>query len=233
MTVNSPLFIDFEASSLSLECSYPIQVAFSDQDKCVHKYFISPETVIDWTDWNAQSEEIHKFSCEYILRHGQAPKEVARILNSKLRNHTVYCNGFVNDKFWLERLFYAADQTIKFKMADFFTLVPEIYFESLAPIKIPMYTMMSRLAREAVHGRTHDAGNDVKYLVNLFSIIDKVSKLSEQGIRVLNNEKKYITWLMSEIDVLSKNTPLSRLQTDQGFEQVLSILNTIEYGEFS
>jgi len=57
-----PRFLDIEASSLS-NSSYPIEIAWSDENENIESYLINPELIEEWTDWDFYSEhEIHGIS---------------------------------------------------------------------------------------------------------------------------------------------------------------------------
>jgi len=230
---NPPLFIDFEASSLNLVDSYPIQVGFVGKNKVIQKYFINPKSVHSWTDWSANAEKVHQFPRDYVIQHGLHPHEVAAILNKELMDRHVYCNGYDNDLFWCDRLFTAANETPSFVIKDFFSLVPKSFMESPSNKLKPLYSSMVKSTRQAMMGRTHDAGNDVQYLINLYTRIKNAEDLLAQGITTFGNEKKFILWLMSPIAALSDNPPVSRLATDEGKEQLKTILVQIQYGIFA
>ena len=77
---NSLLFIDFEASSLNLVDSYPIQVGFVGKNKVIQAFFINPESVHSGTDWSVNAEKVHQFPRDYVIQHGLHPHEVTALL---------------------------------------------------------------------------------------------------------------------------------------------------------
>lgn len=72
-------FIDFEASSL-LPGSFPIEVAWIDQDGHSESYLIRPHP--EWLDggcpgWSRESEAIHGISLETLIKDGIPIEQVA------------------------------------------------------------------------------------------------------------------------------------------------------------
>ncbi|GAA3567324.1 MULTISPECIES: hypothetical protein [Marinobacter] len=104
-TDSSPAFIDFEASSLDLIASYPIEVGVCLADSSLHSWLIQPHVL--WSDWSDSAERIHGISRSTLEREGIAVHEVALQLNELLSGQ-VYCDAWTFDSFWLHRLFRAA-----------------------------------------------------------------------------------------------------------------------------
>ncbi|MBL1270817.1 MAG: hypothetical protein ACI92B_001052 [Marinobacter maritimus] len=100
-----PAFIDFEASSLDLIASYPIEVGVCMPDSTLHSWLIEPHVL--WQDWSASAEQIHGISRASLSAEGNAVKDVAHHLNQLLSGH-VFCDAWTFDSFWLYRLFRAA-----------------------------------------------------------------------------------------------------------------------------
>ncbi|WP_417512780.1 hypothetical protein [Marinobacter sp.] len=101
-----PAFIDFEASSLDLIESYPIEVGVCMPDSSLHSWLIAPH--IRWQNWSESAERIHGIPRSRLLAEGSAVAEVAHHLNRLLSGH-VFCDAWTFDSFWLYRLFRAAD----------------------------------------------------------------------------------------------------------------------------
>jgi len=51
--------------------------------------------------------------------------------------------------------------------------------------------------------------------------------------KIFGNHDKVELWLSTPISALNGNTPISRVNTDEGVSEVLAILRKIEKGEFS
>lgn len=106
MTTDSrPAFIDFEASSLDLIASYPIEVGLCMPDGTLHSWLIAPHVL--WQDWSESAEQIHGISRTTLEAEGTPVREVAHHLNELLPNQ-VFCDAWTFDSFWLHRLFRAA-----------------------------------------------------------------------------------------------------------------------------
>ncbi|PCM44179.1 hypothetical protein [Marinobacter sp. ANT_B65] len=100
-----PAFIDFEASSLDLIASYPIEVGVCMPDRTLHSWLIEPHVL--WKDWSESAEQIHGIARATLLSEGSPVSEVAHHLNQLLSGY-VYCDAWTFDSFWLYRLFRAA-----------------------------------------------------------------------------------------------------------------------------
>ncbi len=106
MTTDScPAFIDFEASSLDLIASYPIEVGLCMPDGTLHSWLIAPHVL--WQDWSESAERIHGISRSTLEAEGTSVREVAHHLNELLPGQ-VFCDAWTFDSFWLHRLFRAA-----------------------------------------------------------------------------------------------------------------------------
>ena len=100
----SPIFIDFEASSLALVSSYPIEVGICFPDGQTKSWLIKPHVL--WKDWSEKAARIHGISKEKLQTEGHEVSEVVAALNQLLKG-TVYCDAWAFDSFWLHRLFKA------------------------------------------------------------------------------------------------------------------------------
>ena len=106
MTIDSrPAFIDFEASSLDLIASYPIEVGICMPDGNLFSWLIAPHVL--WQDWSESAERIHGISRLTLEAEGSSVREVALHLNELLPDQ-VFCDAWTFDSFWLHRLFRAA-----------------------------------------------------------------------------------------------------------------------------
>lgn len=96
-----PAFIDFEASSLDLIASYPIEAGLCLNGKHLHSWLIKT-----WLDWSESAEQIHGIERDELTQNGEDVATVARALN-RLLPEQVFCDAFTFDSFWLHRLFRA------------------------------------------------------------------------------------------------------------------------------
>jgi len=110
---SSPAFIDFEASSLDLIASYPIEVGVCMPDGTLHSWLIQPHVL--WQDWSESAETIHGISRARLEQEGTQVSEVARALN-RLLPEQIFCDAWTFDSFWLHRLFRAAGETPEFQL---------------------------------------------------------------------------------------------------------------------
>ena len=105
MQQQSPVFIDFEASSLDLVASYPIEVGLCLADGTTHSWLIRPHVL--WLDWSESAEKIHRIPRERLIEEGVEASDVAAALNQLIPG-VAYCDAWTFDSFWLHRLFRAA-----------------------------------------------------------------------------------------------------------------------------
>ncbi|MFN2362417.1 MAG: hypothetical protein ABR522_15220 [Marinobacter sp.] len=120
ITEPSPAFIDFEASSLDLIASYPIEVGICLPDSTLHSWLIQPHVL--WQDWSESAEKIHGITRQTLEQDGTPVSEVAASLNRLLSGH-VFCDAWTFDSFWLHRLFRAANIRAEFQLESVSTLL--------------------------------------------------------------------------------------------------------------
>jgi hypothetical protein len=167
----TPLFLDFEASSLA-SASYPIEVAWSRADDSVESHLISPAGIMAWTDWSIVAQRLHGLSREQLLTDGRPPAWVARRMNEQLAGQTLYSDNPDYDGFWLEELFRkAAGLKPAFSLLHIDELLiglvcPEITDRVRTQSRIKA---MKQIARREVVGQ-HRASLDVKYLLALYAL---------------------------------------------------------------
>lgn len=120
MTTTRPAFIDFEASSLDLIASYPIEVGICMPDGTLHSWLICPHVL--WQDWSDSAEQIHGITRETLEAEGTPVSEVAQALNELLPDQ-VFCDAWTFDSFWLHRLFRAARIRPQFQLESISVLL--------------------------------------------------------------------------------------------------------------
>ena len=113
MTNTDPIFVDFEASSLDLVVSYPIEVGICLPDGTTKSWLIKPHIL--WQDWSDKAASIHGISREELNDNGFEISRVVRELN-ELISGTVYCDAWTFDSFWLHRLFKTAKTKANFEL---------------------------------------------------------------------------------------------------------------------
>lgn len=152
-TSSNPAFIDFEASSLDLIASYPIEVGICMPDGKLHSWLIQPHVL--WLDWSESAEKIHGISRETLRQEGLPVSEVAHALNEVLTGQ-VFCDAWTFDSFWLHRLFKTAN------------LRPTFQLESISMLLDSEQIQHWSECRQGVIGRlglpVHRAANDALIL---------------------------------------------------------------------
>lgn len=99
-----PLIVDVEASGFGSD-SYPIEIGLALEAGEKFCSLILPDP--EWSHWDDEAEKVHGVSRAVLESHGKPMIDVARFLNEKLKGKTVYSDGWVVDKPWLDRLFHA------------------------------------------------------------------------------------------------------------------------------
>lgn len=117
-----PNIIDIEASGFGGD-SYPIEVGLvlSNGQK-----FCSLIVPFDgWVHWNNEAEKIHHISRKKLQVYGKPVSQVAKELNKLLKGMTLYSDGWVVDKPWLIRLFYASKVEMEFSVSPIEMILSE------------------------------------------------------------------------------------------------------------
>ena len=118
----SPVFIDFEASSLDLLSSYPIEVGVCLADGNTKSWLIKPHVL--WKDWSEKAARIHGISKDQLEQEGKEISLVVRELN-ELLDGDVYCDAWAFDSFWLHRLFKAGKCKPNFQLDSLSSILDE------------------------------------------------------------------------------------------------------------
>jgi hypothetical protein len=116
----APAFIDFEASSLDLVASYPIEVGVCMGDGQIDSWLIRPYVL--WQDWSESAQQIHGISQQSLLAEGQEISQVTEQLD-RLLPPVVYCDAWTFDSFWLHRLYRAIGKRPGFQLESVVTLL--------------------------------------------------------------------------------------------------------------
>ena len=126
MKIQRPYIIDLEASGLG-SASYPIEVGFVLGDEEKFCSLIKPAP--DWSFWDPQAEATHGISRALLQECGTPVREVAAQLNQRLAGLTLYSDGWIVDKPWLTKLFYAAGLEMKFHVSPLELILSEDQME--------------------------------------------------------------------------------------------------------
>lgn len=118
----NPIIIDLEASGFGPQ-SYPIEVGIVLENGDRFCTLISPEE--EWTHWSDSAEALHGIARVNLIAAGKSARRVAEQLNGWLEGKTVYSDGWVVDKPWLTKLFYAAGVEMKFQVSSLEMIMTE------------------------------------------------------------------------------------------------------------
>ena len=100
-----PVFIDFEASSLSKD-SYPVEVAWVFEDGRSRSFLIRPAP--GWNDWSAEAEAIHGISREQLDKEGVEVSIIVDEMVATLADMDLCASAPSWDGKWLSALLRAA-----------------------------------------------------------------------------------------------------------------------------
>ncbi|RMF19576.1 MAG: hypothetical protein D6758_01715 [Gammaproteobacteria bacterium] len=153
-----PVFLDFEASSLDLIQSYPIEVGICDALGNICSWLIAPAPL--WNEWSAEAEQVHGISREELTLQGVNAQEVVEALNTRLNGLTVYCDAWTYDCFWLHRLYRACKTTPTFELESISTL--------LTPRQVSAWPLVRQQVIESLDVPTHRAANDARILYEVW-----------------------------------------------------------------
>ena len=100
-----PSVMDIEASGFGPQ-SYPIEIGYclsSGEKFCT---LIKP--LNSWTHWDSSAEKLHGIAKQSLIQVGMDVRAVCTELNQRLMGATLYSDGWVVDKLWLNALYVAA-----------------------------------------------------------------------------------------------------------------------------
>ena len=139
-----PAVLDIEASGFGRD-SFPVEVGFVLPDGETFCTLIRPAA--GWTHWDDSAKRLHRISHQTARTHGRDAREVAGLLNDRLRGMTLYCDGWTHDYVWPNVLFDAAGMTPAFKLDNLRALLTDREAASWAVVKEQVATEM-RLQRD-------------------------------------------------------------------------------------
>jgi len=180
MSVVMPRFLDVEASSLSMD-SYPIEVAWSDNQGKIESHLINPYCVDYWDDWDYNAQQIHSISRKQLREEGISPQKLCHRMNSSIAiGEIIYADGGPFDKNWIDVLFQEGTQLgyAKFDIvhsdAVMLPLLQKIETDEKKCWQL--YESLKLEARKMVDGR-HRAKVDVQYLIELYKLCISVTHI--------------------------------------------------------
>lgn len=107
--------LDVEASGFG-RGSYPIEVGAVLPDGSTLCTLIRPEP--GWIHWDPRAEKVHGIARSTLEAHGHGAREVAQLLNDRLRGLTLLCDAWAHDFVWLSLLFEVAERVPLFRLKD-------------------------------------------------------------------------------------------------------------------
>lgn len=148
-----PCFLDFEASSLDLISSYPIEVGICLSGGTTHSWLLKPAPL--WRDWSEEAAAIHGISRDRLEREGHSVIEVAHALNDIIPGIAI-CDALTYDSFWLYQLFKAAKISHRFELESLGSLLSQQQINNWAVTRRRIIMETGLI--------THRAGNDARIL---------------------------------------------------------------------
>jgi hypothetical protein len=117
-----PTIIDLEASGFG-QGSYPIEVGFILSQGGSYCSLIRPAP--HWTHWDPGAEKLHHVTPQILALHGKPARDVALVLNERLRGQVVYSDGWANDYSWLGLLFDEVGMRPAFRLENLRRILSE------------------------------------------------------------------------------------------------------------
>jgi len=149
-----PIFMDFEASSLDLVASYPVEVGICMADGSAQGWLLRPHVL--WLDWSEEAQSVHGISRQRLMEEGHEIRSVAQALNQKLGTEKVYCDAWTFDSFWLHRLYKGARLKPTFELDSISAI--------LTPEQIDRWADTRREVLEDIELTAHRAEHDAMIL---------------------------------------------------------------------
>lgn len=109
-----PDIVDVEASGFGPD-GYPIEIGVALGNGQKYCSLINPAP--DWDFWDAGAEAVHHITRDILAQHGKPLAVIAADLNALLENRTVYTDGWVVDKPWIDKLFYRSGMQARFSVS--------------------------------------------------------------------------------------------------------------------
>jgi hypothetical protein len=142
-------FVDLEASSL-LPCSFPIEVAWVDQDGHGESYLVRPPPA--WLEvevaWSADSERVHGISLATLMAEGVPVERVAtRMAEALAPAHVMACSDAPNfDGAWISSLLEAGGVRASVQLVH----VRRLYALACRPLRdlLPLHDGVERESAE-------------------------------------------------------------------------------------
>jgi len=118
----TPTILDIEASGFGFD-SFPVEVGLVRSDGGRYCSLIRPEK--DWSHWSAEAESLHNLNRDLLEEKGKAVNLVCEEINDFLNGETCYSDAWVQDKAWLNKLFFSAKVDMRFTLSPLESLMSE------------------------------------------------------------------------------------------------------------
>jgi len=162
----SYVVIDIEASSLGEE-SYPIEIAWGNDQDNITSFLINPNYVDDWLDWSVESERIHKISKGQLKKEGIKPREAYQKVKALFGKFDVYSDAPDYDSRWLYALNMACDDNYSYRIYPVSDLINK-GFTDRGEIPPDPYSVLDKAYSESK--KRHRAAEDVKSILRAISL---------------------------------------------------------------
>jgi hypothetical protein len=174
------VIIDFEASSLPMPGSFPVEIAIGDIDTGeVTSWLIRPtDRWLKSGFWDPNAEKVHGLSREHLREHGRPAAEVAREVRATLKGKTLLSDYPEGEELWLGSLWWAGD--IRDPLPYFFSVVHEIYdiANKADMTSDALESKMDDIRHR--HPVVHRASLDVLRLINTLRIVAGVPLVGDE-----------------------------------------------------
>lgn len=168
-----PRFLDVEASSLGVN-SYPIEVAWSDDQGNIESHLINPYAIEEWTDWDFHAQQLHGISRKMCREDGMHPDRVCNRMTASIgAEETVFADGLPFDSYWIDTLYGAGSMlghAFRIMHSDLVMLSLLRKLESNDRKLLQLYERLKMEARRMAGGARHRAEPDVLYLIELWKL---------------------------------------------------------------
>lgn len=167
--MSCPLIIDFEASSLNSEGSYPIEIAWTKVDGQIVSHLIDLNEVVDHLDWSPSSEDVHGIPLEEVLENGVSPRFIVDEFLKDREGRAVISDAPVFDFSWMKQLFQMAEVEMPFgQIVAYDALLSGVVRKKIQG-NLAVSSKVADLIESGVEAhRTHRAAGDVLAMRNTY-----------------------------------------------------------------
>jgi hypothetical protein len=179
-----PVIVDVEASGFGGD-SYPIEIGVALEQGANFCTLIMPAPW--WSHWDDEAEKVHRVSRDLLEFYGKPLVDVARHLNELLAGKTVYSDGWVVDKPWMDRLYFSA----RLPMAFEFSALEMI----LSPEQMAIWHPTKQAVLADLQIRQHRASSDAVIIQETYKRTLQQTRLFSGNDRPQLHQGKQGQWL--------------------------------------